>query len=296
MRDSHGVIGFPGRSRDQAAEYVINGYSKSNVRPSAEQTLLKKQVAKSEDGTMVLFFERPLDHPSKQMRIHTNGVQKIIWAYSDSPKLGMHKRDGSMRVQLSKTGNSRQTMPRRRKSSHSMVKAHGILMWLSFGVLFPVGVLLAKLMPRDGDKPYWLILHRLIQLLAAVLVLISFGLIIANKLKKKFGHFQTTHAIMGLIVIVVSLLQILLAFVRPSPDSNRRRMWKIGHFVFGYGTLLFGACVVSTGFVEFLHFSPTKSMLGLSYAHVVIVGVFAISFLVLWLLSSCRKSRDTYEV
>lgn len=296
MRDSHGVIGFPGRSSNQAMEYVINGYSKSNVRPSEEQTLIKKRVSKSEDGTMVLSFERPLDHPASNMRIHTNGIQRIIWAYSDSPQLGMHKRDGSMKVQLSSTGTTRQTTPRRRKSSRSMIKAHGILMWLGFGILFPLGVLLAKLLPRDGGKSYWLILHRLIQLLAAVLILVALGLVIAYKSKKNIGHFQTTHAIMGLIVIVVSFLQILLAFVRPSPDSNRRRMWKIGHFVFGYGTLIFGAFIVSTGFVEFLQFSSSKSMLALSYAHAVIVGVFAISFLVLWLIASCRKSRDTYEV
>ena len=94
-------------------------------------------------------------------------------------------------------------------------------MTIAWGVLLPLGVMFSRFYrhvePKTGPRAFWFVHHQIFQYTGVLLALIGF--ILALYMCRNKGHFVSTHARVGLAVMIMGLLQPLNAFIRPAPGG-----------------------------------------------------------------------------
>ncbi|XP_054783671.1 cytochrome b561 and DOMON domain-containing protein At3g61750 isoform X3 [Prosopis cineraria] len=124
-----------------------------------------------------------------------------------------------------------------------MRKNHGIVGIIGWGLVLPVGAIVARYF-RHKD-PLWFYLHSVIQFvgfgfgLATVLL----GLQLYNKMQ---AHIPA-HRGIGISVLVLSILQVLAFFLRPNMNSKIRKLWNWYHSWVGRLALFFASVNIVLG-------------------------------------------------
>ncbi len=153
--------------------------------------------------------------------------------------------------------------------AHQLTEAqqwHARLMFVAWGVLAPMSVLIARFFkvlptqdwPRQLDSQLWWRTHWVGQSLAVVCSFIA--LVFVYTLE-----FQSLHARIGYTVLSLAIVQVALGFFRGSkggptaPQSNgnlagdhydmnlRRRLFELMHKSLGYGLLAMSMAAISVG-------------------------------------------------
>ena len=130
---------------------------------------------------------------------------------------------------------------------------HGWLMTIAWGVLLPFGITFARYgrrcccrrccfnrhvftlvcccryMKRLG--PLWFKVHRAAQMLGATVSVVGIAIAL-NMTDDHFGH--QSHAVLGLLVLAGTVLNPLVAAVRPHPGEPHRFKWFVVHVSIGY--------------------------------------------------------------
>ncbi|KAI6655180.1 hypothetical protein LOD99_2469 [Oopsacas minuta] len=130
--------------------------------------------------------------------------------------------------------------------------AHGILMFLAWGVCFQMGAVIARY--AQFANPLWFYLHITFQLLGLTLAVAGFILGFLNRSKPYFPH-----AMIGIVAMALALWQPINALYRPDhkkgeKDSVFRWIWYFIHMVTGRIALLMGLVNICLGL--FLIISP----------------------------------------
>eukprot|EP00475_Leptophrys_vorax_P034649 TRINITY_DN56217_c0_g1_i1.p1 TRINITY_DN56217_c0_g1~~TRINITY_DN56217_c0_g1_i1.p1 ORF type:complete len:301 (+),score=0.85 TRINITY_DN56217_c0_g1_i1:219-1121(+) len=106
-------------------------------------------------------------------------------------------------------------------------QVHGWLMWMSFGLLMPVGMITARHL--QTVTPKWFAIHWGIQVLAVFLAVIAFFIGVA-----RFDAItDSTHARMGIAVFTFTIAQPVMGFLRPHKGHTIRVYWYLAHWLFG---------------------------------------------------------------
>ena len=87
--------------------------------------------------------------------------------------------------------------------SEGLLFSHASIMSVSFGILIPVGALLAA-----NGSPF---AHKVVQPGGIVLVLVGYGLVLAYLEVEEKGHFNTVHSYVGFCLVLVI---VLMPFIR----------------------------------------------------------------------------------
>lgn len=174
--------------------------------------------------------------------------------------------------------------------------AHFICMLLSWFLLLPLGVVLAR-RGRDGHGAKtgaWLRLHQACQYSGWVLQLVGFACAVAYvQGHGTFGHFAGPHELLGLVVVALGTLQPLNALVRPhapepgEPKPTARRVWEYWHKGAGYLCVFLAVITVVIGiqYLGLLNYDGTTMGVALALAAVFAVvwlGTFALSYTSAW--------------
>eukprot|EP00927_Polykrikos_kofoidii_P036899 TRINITY_DN3110_c0_g1_i1.p1 TRINITY_DN3110_c0_g1~~TRINITY_DN3110_c0_g1_i1.p1 ORF type:complete len:185 (+),score=20.43 TRINITY_DN3110_c0_g1_i1:697-1251(+) len=130
-------------------------------------------------------------------------------------------------------------------------------MSFAWGFLLPFGVVFARYQrenPRSiFGKPVWFSFHRIAQLLGWLVQVTAFVSVFIHVQQLGIPHFtgdHKTHKLLGLVVVIASTLQVLVAFIRPPPGSSRHRvLWEWFHKFLGFGLLALGAAAAATGLI-----------------------------------------------
>lgn len=135
----------------------------------------------------------------------------------------------------------------------NVIYAHAGLMFTSWGMLLPLGVVIAKFgKHRPNDQ--WYQLHRAIQVVG--LILATIGWIIALRNFNVFGDVGMKnyyHGIFGSVTMTLGLLQPINAFLRPhTPEEGEeksvaRNAWEILHKTSGYLAVVFAIITIILG-------------------------------------------------
>ncbi|TKY53946.1 integral to membrane [Spatholobus suberectus] len=135
-------------------------------------------------------------------------------------------------------GNSRQ---KRRNT-------HGVLNAVSWGVLMPIGAIIARYLKvfKSAD-PAWFYLHVTCQASAYIVGLAGFGTGL------KLGHDSAgveydTHKTLAIILACFGTLQVFALFLRPNKDHKYRVYWNVYHYLVGYATIIISIVNVFQGF------------------------------------------------
>ncbi|CAI0545127.1 unnamed protein product [Linum tenue] len=127
----------------------------------------------------------------------------------------------------------------------SDIALHGILLWVSMGVLSPLGILTIRLSLREqgSKRRVFFYLHIVFQALS-VLLATSGAILSIISFENKFDN---NHQRIGLALYGVVWLQAVLGFLRPRRGNKRRSTWYFAHWVLGTVISLVGIINVYTG-------------------------------------------------
>lgn len=203
------------------------------------------------------------------------GTVTLLHASGAGVTMGYHSARGALKVNLL-NGSNKELM-----TVNPVAFVHGFLMTLGWGILIPLGIAAVK--TRRGSTaaerlkqggamgsfvPSWWRWHKKLQPAGFGLALI--GVIVAIVMVDKDGgahvwsshahggggaHQHSPHGKLGLGVMVVGLVQVILAFVRPSNPSGTekkscvRKMWEWSHRILGYGATICAYFAIATGAV-----------------------------------------------
>lgn len=121
------------------------------------------------------------------------------------------------------------TTTRGRATFSNFLVLHGILMGVAFGIMCPLGVVVARYMRYFKGTHYWFILHWVGQVLCIIL---SYAGIVMTIKGLSSGVVSHPHAVIGILLMVLVSVQVLVALpgIRPAPDAGRiRTVWSGFH-------------------------------------------------------------------
>ncbi|CAN0884787.1 Cytochrome b561 and DOMON domain-containing protein At3g61750 [Linum grandiflorum] len=146
---------------------------------------------------------------------------------------------------------------------------HGVLATLGWGVVLPVGAIVARYL-RHND-PLWFYLHAFIQFVGFIFGLAA--IVLGQQLYYKTNANVPAHRAIGIFVLTLAILQILAFFVRPNKDSKIRKYWNWYHSWSGRAALFFAAVNVVLG-IHVGHAGTTwKVMYGLILAAILLAVI-----------------------
>ncbi|TYI73069.1 hypothetical protein E1A91_D07G104700v1 [Gossypium mustelinum] len=165
---------------------------------------------------------------------------------------------------------------------------HGILNGVSWGILFPLGAMIARYIRAfESADPAWFYLHMLCQISGYAIGVAGWGT--GLKLGSESpGIMYSGHRNIGIALFVLATVQIFALFLRPKKDHKYRFYWNIYHHGVGYAVLVLGILNVFKGF-DILN--PDRKW-KLAYM-IIIIALGAISFLleaITWVVVLKRKS------
>ncbi|MCD9645299.1 hypothetical protein HAX54_034131 [Datura stramonium] len=137
-------------------------------------------------------------------------------------------------------------------NSRSKVKiAHGIINGVSWGMMMPLGVVLARLryLPLSEYPALWFNLHIYCQTIAYLLGIAGGGLgFFLGRSQSSGGVKHTSHRYIGGALLGLATLQVLAHRLRPEKDHKYRVYWNIYHWCTGYATIIMGVVNCFKGF------------------------------------------------
>ncbi|KAG4120514.1 hypothetical protein ERO13_D11G147800v2 [Gossypium hirsutum] len=168
---------------------------------------------------------------------------------------------------------------------------HGILNTVSWGILFPLGAMIARYIRSfESADPAWFYLHVFCQISAYAIGVAGWGT--GLKLgSESSGITYSGHRYIGIALFVLATVQIFALFLRPKKDHKLRFYWNIYHHSFGYAILVLGIINVFKGFNILKPEHKWKS----AYM-IVIIAMGGISLLleaITWIVVLKRKSRKS---
>merc|ERR1712232_307698 len=126
-------------------------------------------------------------------------------------------------------------------------------MWTAWAILASVGIMSSAFRWILPSGPVWFYIHRGVQTLVVLLTAIGFVIAVIFTQKKDKPHFENTHMIVGLVVVIVAVLQPMNALCRGHPAGTneqktlKRGIWEVVHKLFGYGTWILGCYAAMLG-------------------------------------------------
>ncbi|XP_011024578.1 PREDICTED: cytochrome b561 and DOMON domain-containing protein At3g25290 [Populus euphratica] len=168
---------------------------------------------------------------------------------------------------------------------------HGVLNAVSWGILFPLGVLIARyLRTFPSADPAWFYLHVFCQVSAYAIGVAGWatGIKLGNESK---GVQFSLHRNIGIALFALATVQIFALFLRPKKDHKYRFYWNIYHHGVGYAILILGILNVFKG----LDILQPGDKWRTTYIIVIAVlgGIAALLELITWIVVLRRKSSKS---
>ncbi|KAB5512730.1 hypothetical protein DKX38_029758 [Salix brachista] len=168
-----------------------------------------------------------------------------------------------------------------RSSSTTLKNVHGILNTVSWGILMPIGAVIARYLKRfESADPLWFYLHVSCQLLAYILGGLSgfgTGILLGSRSP---GIEHSCHKIIRIVLFCLATVQVFGGLVRPDKDSKYRPFFNWFHFLAGCSTLILSIFNIYKGF-DLLH---AANFWRLAYS-----GIILTLLLVTLLLEICTR-------
>ncbi|GFY91616.1 auxin-responsive family protein [Actinidia rufa] len=171
---------------------------------------------------------------------------------------------------------------------------HGVLNAFSWGILMPVGILIARYVKVfEFADPAWFYLHATCQTSAYIIGVAGWatGLQLG---KDSPGIQHTAHRTIGILIFSLATLQVFALLLRPKKEHKYRLYWNIYHHAIGYTVLVLSIINIFKGF-DILNRSDDKW----EKAYIVITGALAVIAIILevytWIVVVRRKKSADAE-
>jgi hypothetical protein len=222
----------------QPQVYKLEGYSADKVKPSSKMTISDARF-ESRGGLNWMHFK--VGDGRRSSHSAASGATKFIAASSPNTAKQYHgptRKLFSVDLETAAQGCSA------RETVTGDYVTHGVLMFVGWGLLIPVGMISARyLKPMLGNdvklagKPLWFQLHLFCQVIGVVVMTAGFILAHAS-FKEGSWTAAKAHCILGNLAFAFGILQPINAFFRPHPPEGgwgsegvpkSRQMWELLH-------------------------------------------------------------------
>ncbi|KAG2682334.1 hypothetical protein I3760_11G186700 [Carya illinoinensis] len=122
------------------------------------------------------------------------------------------------------------------KHRHHLRHVHGILNIVGWGVMLPIGVIVARycrIYPFNIGDDTWFYLHVSCQIAGYVIGTTAWGIGLGLGHSSRHYTFRT-HRLLGIFIFTFATLQILALRLKPKPDDDYRKHWNMYHHLLGY--------------------------------------------------------------
>ncbi|KAI3846367.1 hypothetical protein MKW92_001744 [Papaver armeniacum] len=159
-------------------------------------------------------------------------------------------------------------------SRQKRMNVHGVLNAVSWGILMPLGALIARyLKVVDSAGPAWFYLHMACQHVAYVVGVT--GWVLGLRLgSESVGIQYSAHRYIGIVLFSLGTLQVFALLLRPSPDHKYRFYWNIYHRMTGYTVIVLSVINVFKG-LDIL--DPEKNWKMIYVIIISVLGIIAIN-------------------
>lgn len=235
-----GWVNVEGHARIK--QYYVEGFTPSAVKPDKGELPLTNVPPYVALNGARIYLAFQLKYPVRLKR------QPILLAYASAyPQhhhLSLHDDKTATTFDFS-SGNS-DSAPSASGASYradDMKKTHGALSVLGWGLFLPYGAIVARYL-RHRD-PLWYYIHLVIEFLGFILGVAAavVGLSLSHMLQVDI----VGHKTIGIFVLVLSILQVLAFFARPSKDSKNRKYWNWYHSWSGRTAIFLAAVNIILG-------------------------------------------------
>ncbi|KAL3633229.1 hypothetical protein CASFOL_022756 [Castilleja foliolosa] len=167
---------------------------------------------------------------------------------------------------------------------------HGVLNVVSWGIMFPVGIIIARyLRVFPTADPAWFYLHVFCQVSAYAIGVAGWGT--GLKLgSESSGVTYSVHRNIGITLFTLATLQIFALLLRPNKDHKIRFYWNIYHHGVGYTIIILGIINVFKGLDILQPGNKWKN------AYIVVVailgGIAVLLEAITWIVVLRRKKTD----
>ncbi|KAM3326035.1 cytochrome and DOMON domain-containing protein [Capsicum chacoense] len=279
--------------KNSKGEMVVKTYDISSYSSIKESSKLwfdvKEAAAEFSGGLMRLFATLVLPEKGKMTLNH-------VWQVGASVTNGFPAKHNFQPANL----NSKGTLDllsgesKTDASGDSKVKKkniHGILNAISWGMLFPIGIIIARyLRTFQSADPAWFYLHVSFQCSAYVIGVAGWatGLKLGSESK---GITYHVHRNIGITLFCLATLQVFALLLRPKKDHKYRLYWNIYHHGVGYTMLILSLINVFKG-LDIL--DPATKWRSAYIVILVVLGVIALLLEVItWIVVLRRKSNKS---
>ncbi|PKI74014.1 hypothetical protein CRG98_005631 [Punica granatum] len=125
---------------------------------------------------------------------------------------------------------------------------HGVLNVVSWGILMPIGVIIARyLRVFKSADPTWFYLHVTCQSSAYIIGVAGWatGLKLGSESK---GITYSVHRTIGIILFCLATLQVFALLLRPKKEHKYRNYWNVYHHAVGYAVIILAVVNIFKGF------------------------------------------------
>ncbi|KAF2077299.1 hypothetical protein CYY_001424 [Polysphondylium violaceum] len=242
---------------------TFSGYQQDNY---TFMVFARKLITNDTVGDRDIYLDSPLD---------------LIWAYGTSNNFGYHKTNaGRVKVSLWNTNplaNQKETQALVMvvsSDSKNYKTWHGALMMISFGVLMPLAIFVARYLK---EYSWWFPLHIFLQTGAFICIIVSFALIIVQKTRL---DLSIAHNIIGFIVILNLFIAMALGVCSHFMWNRDRKKTPIFpdivHHYHGRFVFLLSVAAMITGILKYSP-SPLSNPFVVCYS--MIIGLYLAVFL-----------------
>ncbi|KAA3459258.1 cytochrome b561 and DOMON domain-containing protein [Gossypium australe] len=293
MAGSQSLVGYKNSTTGavQVHTYDVSSYS-SIVAKDLSFEVWDKTAESRRDGSLAIFakIKVPAD-------LAASGKINQVWQVG--PSVGT---DGRLVTHVYAGANLKSKGTLDLKSGQSSTSSggderlkkkniHGILNAVSWGILFPLGAMIARYIRTfESADPAWFYLHAFCQVSAYAIGVAGWGT--GLKLGSESpGITYSTHRNIGIALFVLATVQIFALFIRPKKDHKYRFYWNVYHHSFGYAILVLGIFNVFKG----INILKPEDKWKTAYM-IVIIALGGISLLleaITWVFVLKRKSRKS---
>ena len=246
MTGSQAVIGWPeedASSPTNPAKYDMNAESEAGVvrMDDSRQTLMNATIVQNDTHT-VLTFTKFIEE-SNENSVSATDASWFVWAVGASNTIKAHGKRGGLSLVVNQcvvskggvvmnAGSQQDGVVSVSNDNRKLWMAHGVTAATAWGILVPLAVgsaLIRKLLEAMGlGEEVWFQLHRGLNMLAALLTVISFSIAvyIFNKEPGEVHFSEDLHHTLGLVIFILTLLQALNGVCRPHLPQVKKSVRK----------------------------------------------------------------------
>uniref|UniRef100_A0A0D9VQP1 Cytochrome b561 and DOMON domain-containing protein n=1 Tax=Leersia perrieri TaxID=77586 RepID=A0A0D9VQP1_9ORYZ len=243
--------GMPGSSvfiasQDGAGAVSVTQTVLESTSPSLNPSTLRFRVpvapsAEYANGVYTMFAT--IELPSNST------TQNTVWqaGSGNTASLGAHPTSGANLQSVQRldflsgqsTGASNSRLRRR--------NLHGILNAVSWGILIPLGAMIARYLRMfEAADPAWFYLHITCQLSGYILGVAGWGLGLKLGSESK-GTTYDDHRNIGIAIFCLATLQVFALLLRPDKKNKYRVYWNAYHHSVGYSAIILSAVNIFKG-------------------------------------------------